>query len=289
MFDITDLTIRPAGGGDREALTKLLQRKSFVHRHLGWGTALDWIGSQPFLVLEKDSEILAALACPPDEDGITWLQLFTAAPGISIYRAWNRLWPQAKKVLGNTGSVRTVNSLVIQPEMDRLLAKAHFSEIYQVVVLIWENTRAVWPHLNDQLSARTMTQQDLPRVYQIDQSAFELIWRNSLSQLGMAFQEAFSATVLELDGSVQGYQISTHNPQGGHLARLAVNPAYQTRGLGTALVSDLLDRFQDRGILEVTVNTQSENQSSLELYKKFGFSLQNERYPVRQYTFPGIN
>jgi len=287
MFDISELTIRPAGEADREALTKLIQRKSFIHRHLGWGTPLDWIGCQPFLVLEKKTEILAALACPPDEDGITWLQLFAAAPGFSIHKAWKELWPQAERILGDSGAGGTVNSLVVRPEMDRLLDKSHFLEIYQVVVLIWENTRAIWPHLNDQLRVRRMTKADLSRVYQIDQLAFELIWRNSLSQLGVAYQEAYSATIVELDGSVQGYQISTYNPQGGHLARLAVNPTYQSRGIGTALLADLLGRFQDRGILEVTVNTQSENQASLDLYQKFGFNLLDDRYPVRQYTFPG--
>jgi ribosomal protein S18 acetylase RimI-like enzyme len=285
ILNDSDLTVRPAITSDIVPLTKLIQRKSFVHRHLGWGSPLDWLGFQPYLVLEEKSNILAALACPPDEDGITWLQLFAAAPGFSTFRAWNKLWPQAKRVLKSLKDVRTVNSLAIRPEMDRLLQKAGFLELYQVVVLVWDISRASWPQLKTNASVRLMHQDDLRNVYNVDQRAFNEIWRNSLSQLEAAYREAFSATVIELDGLVLGYQISTVNSKGGHLARLAVNPLYQSRGLGTMLVADLLDRFQDQGIVQVTVNTQSVNIASLDLYRKFGFRLRDDRYPVRQFSF----
>ena len=281
----SDLKVRPADIGDLESLTKLIQRKSFIHRHLGWGSPLDRLGFQPFLVLEDGSDILAALACPPDEDGITWLQLFVTAPGFSSFRAWNELWPQAKRILKSSKNVTTVNSLVIRPELGALLKKAGFSEIYQVVVLVWDISRARWPQLNENITIRLMGKDDLRKIYEVDQLAFDEIWRNSLSQLEAAFREAFSATVIELDGIVGGYQISTATSQGGHLARLAVNPDYQARGIGTSLVSDLLDRFQDQGIVEVSVNTQSVNGVSLDLYRKFGFRLLDDRYPVRQYSF----
>jgi len=68
------------------------------------------------------------------------------------------------------------------------------------------------------------------------------------------------------------------------LARLAVDPHYQKSGVGSALVEDLLDRFQREGIVQVSVNTQARNQASLELYKKFGFMRMDEIYPVYQYT-----
>lgn len=123
---------------------------------------------------------------------------------------------------------------------------------------------------------------DFRRVYEIDLGAFSLIWRNSMSQLRAAYQEAFSASVIEIDGKVVAYQISTTNPYGGHLARLAVDPEYQHQGLATRLVGILLDTFQEQGIVEVSVNTQSDNQASLELYRKFGFHRMNETYPVLQ-------
>jgi ribosomal protein S18 acetylase RimI-like enzyme len=124
---------------------------------------------------------------------------------------------------------------------------------------------------------------DISLCYQIDRVAFKPIWRNTITQLHAAYQEAFYATVIRVGGVVRGYQISTTNPQGGHLARLAVHPDFQNQGLGSKLLADMLDRFFVVGILDVSVNTQADNQHSLDLYKKFGFVDLPETYPVFQY------
>ena len=128
-----------------------------------------------------------------------------------------------------------------------------------------------------------MLPEDFTRIHEIDLNAFDLIWRNSKSQLKTAHQEAFSARVIDREGLAAAYQISTTNPQGGHLARLAVDPDYQNQGLATRLMEDMLDSFQNHGIVEVTVNTQSNNKASLDLYQKFGFIRLEETYPVLQY------
>jgi ribosomal protein S18 acetylase RimI-like enzyme len=289
LFNSSGWKVRAANLSDLESLHELIQRKSFVHRHLGWGSPLDQLGSEPFLILEDDSGILAALACPPDEDNITWLQLFAAAPGMSIRRCWQALWPQANSILQMTPSVSTVNSLVIRNELDELLSRAGFKIIDQVVVLVWDPTDAIWPKLDPGHMIRDMRKDELEKVYRIDRLAFDQIWRNSRSQLKAAVQMAFSATVITVENQIRGYQISTVNPKGGHLARLVVDPTYQSKGLGTQLLSDLLIKFLDHGIIDVSVNTQYKNQASLELYKKFGFRLLDERYPVRQFSYSDLS
>jgi ribosomal protein S18 acetylase RimI-like enzyme len=82
---------------------------------------------------------------------------------------------------------------------------------------------------------------------------------------------------------IVGYQMSTLNPMGGHLARLAVKPEFQGKGVGYGLVSDMLRQFQRKGALRVTVNTQQDNSASLYLYEKSGFRKTNEIYPVYQF------
>ena len=81
-----------------------------------------------------------------------------------------------------------------------------------------------------------------------------------------------------------GYQISTASPLGGHLARLAVCPEQQCKGIGYSLVVDTLSQFNRRGAQRVTVNTQQDNLASLSLYKKAGFRETREQYPVYQYS-----
>ena len=226
---------------------------------------------------------MAALACPPDEDQISWLRLFAVRPGFQVDDAWNRLWPAVNSSLKDNFPGLLINSLVMNSKMGRILSRAGFKEVYKVVVLVWEVIQAKWPESRSDLEIREMVPEDIQRIYEIDLEAFSLIWRNSMSQQRAAYQEAFSATVIEEDGKVVAYQISTTNPSGGHLARLAVDPDYQKQGLATGLLDDLLATFQDQGIIEVTVNTQSENKASIELYKKFGFQILEETYPVLQY------
>jgi RimJ/RimL family protein N-acetyltransferase len=42
----------------------------------------------------------------------------------------------------------------------------------------------------------------------------------------------------------------------------------------------LLQKFDERGLWRVTVNTQSDNKPSLKLYKKFGFKKTKEEIPA---------
>lgn len=278
-----ELELKQADQRDKDQLVRLLQKESFVHRHLGWQPALDWLGKQPYLLLRKQDKIVSVLACPPDEDDNTWLRLFAVEPGFSLYRAWNTLWPSALEWIQENTSVGIINSLVVNNKMTGLLEKSGFVESFKVVVLLWDIVQAQWPDPDGEISIRPIDPDDLSLVYEIDQIAFETIWRNSKEQLKIAFFEAISTTIAEYDGQVVGYQISTCRSQIGHLARLAVDPAYQNRGIGSALVRDVLDQFQRQGIVQVTVNTQMRNKASLELYKKFGFKQLAEEYSVYQY------
>ena len=278
-----DLVVRKADPADQPALIQLLQRKSFIHRHLGWESPLVWLENDPFYLLEAEHGIMAALACPPDEDQITWLRLFAVRPGFPVEDAWNTLWPAAISWMKENYPGVLINSLVMNNKMEKILKRSEFVEVYQVVVLVWDIASAIWPETKSSLEVREMLPEDFQQVYEIDLNAFSLIWRNSMSQQQAAYQEAFSARVIEIKGKVAAYQISTTNPQGGHLARLAVDPEYQNQGLATLLIEDILNIFQEQGIVEITVNTQSNNFASLELYKKFGFIQLEETYPVLQY------
>ena len=133
------------------------------------------------------------------------------------------------------------------------------------------------------ISLRLMLPSDLPAVAEVDAAAFEPAWQNSLEALNRAFPQALLATVAETAQGLVGYQISTRNPFGAHLARLAVRPDVQRRGVGQALVEDLIRQLAGHGISRLTVNTQSDNRTSLSLYARTGFSETGERYPVYEY------
>ncbi|HSB03157.1 MAG TPA: GNAT family N-acetyltransferase, partial [Anaerolineales bacterium] len=90
----------------------------------------------------------------------------------------------------------------------------------------------------------------------------------------------------ENEYGIIGYQLSTGGGQRAHLARLAVHPAGQGKGVGRALLSDLFAYLTYTGIPKLSVNTQSDNRVSLSLYQRMGFVRTGEQYPVYTFDIP---
>ena len=127
---------------------------------------------------------------------------------------------------------------------------------------------------------RRMMQADLEAVTQTDHASFDPLWHNSLDTLERAFSQSLFATVAESTEGIIGYQLTTGQGARAHLARLAVHPAMQGRGVGRALIGDLFESLGRIGTGRLSVNTQSDNKVSLSLYQRMGFSRTGEEYPV---------
>jgi ribosomal-protein-alanine N-acetyltransferase len=166
-----------------------------------------------------------------------------------------------------------------------LLLQSGFKHTNNVIFLEWRGDEPPMVPL-EQGHIRPMRSEDLPIVAEVDRRSFKLIWQLSLDTLHKAVQLAAIATVVECDGQPVGYQVSTASISGGHLARLAVAPEWQGLGMVKALVSDLLCRFNQRGIYRVSVNTQADNEQSLQIYRRLGFHQTGLRYPVYQKKLP---
>jgi ribosomal-protein-alanine N-acetyltransferase len=275
--------IRTATPDDYSRLARLVHLDTvYVHRHLDWRAPLDWIGEAPFLLLEEDGEIVAALACPVNPPGVAWIRLFAVASSYPLESAWDELWPEAYTYLSQAQAPVSVAALPLRPWLHLLLERSLFNETCQVVMLSWSRQPIPAVQHDAGLCIRPMNLDDLSAVQTVDRCAFSPLWQNTQSCLELAYRQAAIATVAEQDGQMVGYQISTSTPMGGHLARLAVVPEKQDHGIGKAMLIDLLSQFARRGIFKVTVNTQIDNMSSLNLYRKFGFKLTGEEYPVYQ-------
>lgn len=278
------LSLRPATEEDRSRLANLLHFETHVHRHLDWRRPLDWLGSPPFFVTESAGRLSAALACPLDPPGIAWLRLFAVITRMDTAEAWSALWPAALDQLIELRAQQAA-AIPLHDWFRKLLAKSNFSHTHNVVVLEWKPkagtlTKAPADHLP---IVRLMTEKDLVGVHQVDSAAFAPLWQNSLDALTLAYKQARLSTLIEEDGKVIAYQISTQSSQGLHLARLATHPSAQGRGLALDLVKDLQSKLlQRRGEGLLSVNTQDNNTPSLSLYTKLGFNLTGEKFPVFQ-------
>ena len=132
-----------------------------------------------------------------------------------------------------------------------------------------------------------MQKADIPTIASVDLAAFGNFWHNTVDALQRAYSQSLHATVAENESGVIGYQISTGNPFGAHLARLGVQPEAQGRGVGRALVDDLLRYLSADRIDKLSVNTQSDNHASLALYEKMGFVRTGEYFPVLVHAVDG--
>jgi ribosomal-protein-alanine N-acetyltransferase len=285
MMVALDVRVRPALSTDRRQISNLMQYSPSIHRHLDWRYPLDWIGSSPFYLLEKQDQIISAMACPPDPPSVAWLRLFINSGMESLEESWRVLWAASRTELASRGRF-LVAAIVLQDWLKRLLVSSGFVT-RQSIVMLERESREPLSFGVDGFLVRTMLQHDLPEVAVVDSAAFDILWQNSLHTLERAYPQAVIATVAEVDGRVIGYQISTRSPVGAHLARLAVSPDKQGRGIGHALLADLVQKADRHGMYHLTVNTQDDNLTSLALYLKSGFRETGERYPVYQLQIPG--
>jgi [ribosomal protein S18]-alanine N-acetyltransferase len=278
---VINTLVRPADINDHQQLSGLLFLETHLHRHLDWRSPLEWLGAPFYWALEENKRITAALACPCEIKGIAWVRLFVYADHWSAENAWNVLWSTAKYELAREGGA-TVAAIAMRPWFQNLLAANGFVNRQQIVMLEWQFQP--WAAREAEgIRVRKMTEADLPQVEKTDQAAFDPLWQNPLETLQRAFSQALFATVAEDEKRIVGYQITTGGGQRAHLARLAVHPSVRGRGVGKALLSDLFGILTHNGIPRLTVNTQSDNVTSLNLYQKMGFIRMGEQYPV--YTF----
>jgi ribosomal-protein-alanine N-acetyltransferase len=176
-------------------------------------------------------------------------------------------------------NVKLLNVMAIGNWIVPLLTAHGFSSVNEVLFLEWQNNPP--PEFpSSEIRIRTLTEDDLPSVVAVDQAAFQPLWRHSLPTLRKALEQSAHCTVLESLDQIIGYQISTASALGAHLARLAVLPARQGEGLGRMLVSETIQWMLKSGIDRMTVNTQTDNETSLKLYNALGFREAGIRYLV---------
>lgn len=275
------LTVRPVIKQDRSQLANIIHFENHVHRHLDWRTPLEWLGHSPYFVAERGSRIVAALACPPDPPNVAWIRMFAASSQIEIENAWELLWEKTMEQLSGQRDI-TAAAIPLQDWFKDLLVNQEFINDHNVVVLLWDNCMQQLPALKSSPLIREMEPNELEKVHAVDTAAFAPLWRNSLESIQLAYAQATLATVIEDEQGLVGYQISTPNPVGAHLARLAVHPRAQGKGVGYALVRHLQGEFSGSDQRRISVNTQDNNLASLALYAKAGFLETGETFPVYQ-------
>ena len=106
------------------------------------------------------------------------------------------------------------------------------------------------------LSIRDATREDLERLEELEALCFSVPWTREMleSQLPDG-QHVF--LVAEEDGKILG--------------NVAVDPAARRRGIGRALIAELIWRAQALALSFVTLEVREHNEPAIRLYAGFGF------------------
>ena len=184
--------------------------------------------------------------------------------------------------LAGRGFSRVVTGALAAPEQIAFLgAGFEVEESLHVLSADLSDLASGWKrHTPSGLLIRRVHSADRPDVLALDHLAFDAFWQ--LDETGLAdalhatprtrFRVASDRQTAAVPATgVVGYMITGRAGGHGFLQRLAVDPAWQRRGVGRALVLDGLAWLRRRDVERVMVNTQLENRKALALYESLGF------------------
>jgi ribosomal protein S18 acetylase RimI-like enzyme len=260
----------------------LSQAKTQFH-HIGWHPISYWLGRPASLSLVRENGTTAAsLLASPDRLGTAWLHLFAADSPPGAPGAWSLLWPEAKKILAGM-RLASVWAMATQPWLLDLLRKSGYSA-GGAVIAYFQRPSKLWPDTELMQRIVPLREEDLPAVETLDRAAFAPPWQMDSDALRETLQRSLLAATLQWEDHIAGYLMAVATAHGVHLTRLAVHPRDQNRGIGRALITYAVNHFYRQTSPWITVNTQSDNRRSRQLYHSMGFSEMKESYPVLHFN-----
>ncbi|GAA1437987.1 ribosomal protein S18-alanine N-acetyltransferase [Nocardiopsis tropica] len=118
---------------------------------------------------------------------------------------------------------------------------------------------------------RAMTADDVPAVITLERALFPLdAWSEDMLRDELA-EPTRHYVVAESGHTVVGYAGLRSVPPEGDVQTMAVSEQVWGRGIGSALLTELLDRAAARGVTHMFLEVRSDNPRAQDLYKRFGF------------------
>ena len=118
---------------------------------------------------------------------------------------------------------------------------------------------------------RPMTTGDVPAVIALERALFPLdAWSEAMLRDELA-EPTRHYVVAETGDTVVGYAGLRFVPPEGDVQTMAVSEQAWGKGIGSALLTELLDQAAARGATHVFLEVRSDNPRAQDLYKRFGF------------------
>ena len=118
---------------------------------------------------------------------------------------------------------------------------------------------------------RRMRWWDVDAVVALEKALFEDAWSVEMFWDELAQGDTRTYLVAEDDGAIVGYAGLAAMPDEAYVQTLGVVEAWQRRGLGSTLLTALLDDAKRRGLPRVGLEVRIDNEPAIRLYERFGF------------------
>jgi len=253
-----------------------------VHAHLDWIDPLTYLDSGDGYILYKEDEIAAVGILPNDPAGAIWCRAFFHTRNIPLSEIWGEFWEQYLKVSYLKGTV--IGIMELNNALKPALLELGFTEPVNVVYLHRSLSKMDLTDRSDDAICK-LTPEMAGSVEQIDKICFPPLWQFPYASIEKGLSIPGICTSISDGKKIVGYQISNYGYSNLHLARLAVLPEARGKGFARRLVQDLFNRAIDNFVFNISVNTQSDNLSSLRLYKSLGFDLGTQKVSILTYEF----
>ena len=116
---------------------------------------------------------------------------------------------------------------------------------------------------------RAMTLEDVDAVLAIEQAVQAYPWtRGNFTD---ALANGYVCRLDEVDGGIRGYAVLRPVLDEAELLSIGVATAHQRKGLGRAMLLEMLDLACERNMLKVFLEVRASNAAALALYRSSGF------------------
>ena len=109
----------------------------------------------------------------------------------------------------------------------------------------------------------TLNTADLPRAWQIEQRAHAFPWSEQTFASNQG--ERYLNLQLTVDGEMAAFAITQIILDEATLFNIAVDPAFQRRGLGRALLEQVIDEVEKRGVATLWLEVRASNVAAIAL------------------------
>lgn len=130
---------------------------------------------------------------------------------------------------------------------------------------------------NQQVRVRRFSAADLPGILEVENAAFEPLWRYDAAGFLEVNEQYPYFVVAEDDSGIVGYQFNAVDGDVGYLVRIAVHPRVEGQGVGTRLMAEAVHYFVSKRTRKILLNTEEGNHRAHRLYERFAFQLVHPR------------